>query len=305
MISNILMVSVIVALIAGSAVIIPFALGNINYQQPTPTLGNNDTQTVISFAIKGYDFPNLAHTAELVVLGKVIDQKDGGKQGVSTPGVPDSLTHLPTVDNLIQVQKVIKGTYPAKTIDVFTDGDLTGNVQIESDSPDIKKGDHAIFFLRQEPIWGNKWTIVGMDQGKFNVDANGNVHGRLAAGEIKTNQLGLEAKLKDALSKPIPKGQTNDHTKDLTPEEAKVANEKAIQSVMPDTDTKTQDTKTQTQTNNIQTDNNQPNNNQPDNNQVQNHDPEPNQQLNKQQLQQQQRLEQLREQSQQRQNNTG
>jgi hypothetical protein len=228
--SNIAIFSIVAVLVAGSAIIIPFALGNVNlnYEQTTPTLGSTEqTQKVISFGVRGYDFPNLAHQAQLIVLGKVIDQKDGGRQGVSTPGVPDSLTHLPTINNLIQIEKVIKGQYAGTTIDVYTDGDLTGKIKIESDSPDIKKGERGVFFLRQEPVWQNKWTIVGLDQGKFKVDNNGNVQGKLAAGNIKASLAGLETKLKDVLSKPVPKGQSVDHTKDLTSDEANKANEAA------------------------------------------------------------------------------
>lgn len=278
------MFSIIAIVTVGGAIMIPFALGNINlnYQQPTPTFTNytpdmsmastfKPTETVISLGVRGYDFPNLAHKAELIILGKVISQTNGGKQGESTPGVPDTLTHLPTINSLIQIEKVIKGQYTPKTINVFTEGDLTGNVKIE-DSADIKKNDHGIFFLFQEPVWKGKWTIVGLSQGKFNVDNNGNVQGKLAAGNIKASIAGLEAKLKDVLSKPIPKVQSSDHTKDLTTAEANKANEEAKQSLIPDTDTQT---------------NTQTNNNQPDN-QIQTQ-PEPSE---KQQSQEQQSQEQ-------------
>lgn len=244
--NNLMFLSIgIVAVIAG-AIIIPFAAGNLNlnYQQPTPIVFNttntgredmtshlSDTvkttttvqpEHIISFGVLGFDFGSIAHEAELIVIGKVLDVKQGGMVGVSTAGVPDSLTHFPSINNLVQIDKVIKGQYIDKTINVVTEGDLSGKTKIE-DSVQMHKGERTVLFLHKEPTYKNQWTVVGMNQGKFNVDAKGTVLGKLAAADIKASLLGLEANLKQVLSKPLANAKSVDNTRDLTTAEAQAA----------------------------------------------------------------------------------
>lgn len=245
-----LIATVIAVVAVASALTLPLAFEKVklNYEQPTPTFTTNTTNAsdreshfvpasttlpehIISLGVRGFDLSGLSHEAQLIVLGKVLDVKQGGQVGVSSAGVPDSLTHTPSVNNLVQIEKVIKGQAQGiNQINVVTEGDLSGKTLVEG-AATLHKGEHTVLFLYKEPTYKNQWTILGMEQGKFNVDSKGIVKGKLALTDIKANLAGLETKLKEVLSKPQVHIKSSDNTKDLTTEQVKQAEEAARQKI--------------------------------------------------------------------------
>lgn len=245
--NKILLVSVIAVVAISGALILPLVFGNVklNYEQPTPIFTNTTNMSdreshfvpasgvqpehIISLGVRGFDLSGLSHEAQLIVVGKVLDVKQGGQVGVSSTGVPDSLTHTPSINNLVQIEKVIKGQAQGN-INVVTEGDLSGKTLVEG-AARLHKGEHTVLFLYKEPTYKNQWTILGTEQGKFNVDTKGIVQGKLATSDIKANLGGLEAKLKEVLSKPQIHIKSSDNTKDLTTEQVKQAEEAARQDI--------------------------------------------------------------------------
>jgi len=175
-----------------------------------PFVPQDNTAPVLtgySFAVLPYDLQGLSTTADLIIEGKVLDKDQGKKVGHADPGVPPELVTFPSVNNEIQVQKVLKGDYPVnKTINVITIGDLSGKVFVE-DSVELKKGEKAVFFLMREPVYDNAWTLVGYEQGKFKVDGSGGVHGNPGLGPKvdASNSDELKQKIDQTLKQPKPK----------------------------------------------------------------------------------------------------
>ena len=113
-------------------------------------------------AIIGYStLYDLVNDSQLIVLGKIIDKTSAAKIGLFS-GV---------TDNIIQVQKVIEGQYPNKTIDMVTEGypyDPKHDPKpMAEDYVTANVGENAYYFLSKEPYYYNHWTIVGMDQGSL------------------------------------------------------------------------------------------------------------------------------------------
>lgn len=146
-------------------------------------------KSISLFPLSKYD---LVHDSELIILGQVLDQ----------------YSEVPTIRNIVQVDKVIKGNYESKTIDVITEGDLSGNIIVEGPAK-FQKGEKVILFLYREQGYGGEYTATGMQQGKYHVDSNGLVEGRLMATQEywplnSTSITDFEDNIKQILSEPKP-----------------------------------------------------------------------------------------------------
>lgn len=211
-----------------AAVVFIIVLSTVNvYPTPTPmptptSLQGQQVQQqqydeqkitkIISLGVRGFDFDSITHEAQLIINGKVLNKKSAGQIGESSPGVPDSLTHIPGTNNLIQVDSVIKGD-PAlvgQTIQVITEGDSTASgrtdIKVE-DTVTLQKNEKAVFFLIKEPVYDNQWTILGMDQGKCKVKSPTDVQCNFAGGTIKGSEAGLESKIKQTMKEPKEKAK--------------------------------------------------------------------------------------------------
>lgn len=171
---------------------------------------------------------DLVHDSELIVVGNVLDQNSAGKLGEIKVGAAESMTRIPGIMNTVEVEKVIKGTYEGERIDVITEGDLSGKIDVEGPAK-FHKGEKTILFLYREKGYGGHYTTMGMEQGKYQVDSNGLVEGKLKSNmeywpSNLTSIADFEANINDILSKPKPKKITEDAApgdRDLTLEEAK------------------------------------------------------------------------------------
>lgn len=172
---------------------------------------------------------DLVHDSELIVVGNVLDQYSAGRLGEIKAGVAESTTRIPGIMNTVEVEKVIKGTYEGKTIDIVSEGDLSGKIIVEGPAK-FHKGEETILFLYREKGYGGHYTTMGMEQGKYQVDSNGLVEGTLKSNmeywpSNATTIADFEDNIKDILSKPKPEQITEDAApgdSDLTTEEVKV-----------------------------------------------------------------------------------
>src|SRR4029453_8104630 len=71
----------------------------------TPTTPATPTTMLVSFATFDLSLEDMAFDSELIVKGKVVDQK----QGRTIPPPAKGMLPLPTTNTLVQVQKVLKG----------------------------------------------------------------------------------------------------------------------------------------------------------------------------------------------------
>jgi hypothetical protein len=155
---------------------------------------------------------DLVHDSELIILGKVLYQ----------------YSEIPTIRNILQVDKVIKGKFDNKTMDVITEGDLSGNIVVEGPAK-FQKGEKAILFLYREQDYGGEYTTLGLEQGKYHVDSNGLVEGKVTATEEywplnATSLADFEADIKNVLNQPKPEPiaeESAPYGRDLTTEEVK------------------------------------------------------------------------------------
>lgn len=120
---------------------------------------------------------DLVKDSKIIVLGTVVSQNSNGTGREIQVGVPSNLTQVPLIRNTIQVEKVIKGNYTDKTIDVITEGDLTGHISVEGNAK-LNKGERVVLFLQQEKSYNEQFAVTGMEQGKYHVDSNGVVKGK-------------------------------------------------------------------------------------------------------------------------------
>lgn len=167
---------------------------------------------------------DLVHKSQLIVMGNVLDQQSAGMVGESQVGLPDNLTKVPGIRSTIQVEKVVKGSYEGKTINVITEGDLSGKIVIEGPAK-FEKGERTIVFLYREKIYDGQYAVTGMEQGKYQVDSNGLIKGKSVLNS--TSVANFDAKIKDILTKPKPETQPDlnvaKYGRDLTTEEIKAA----------------------------------------------------------------------------------
>lgn len=136
-------VIVTAALIGGASV--------VGYSAP------QEEKAVLDFALIDFDQQTMKKMATLVVLGKVVKQSQGNSDG-----------RVPLINNLVQIEQVLKGAYPGNTVNVVTPGTLNGKVMVE-DSYQLKNSERDIFMLFK---WKNEYNIVGMHQGKYSVSGD-------------------------------------------------------------------------------------------------------------------------------------
>jgi hypothetical protein len=177
------------------------------------------------------------HDSELIIVGNVVDQNSEGTVVEKQVEVPEHLTKVPAIRNTVEVEKVIKGNYEGRTIDLITEGDLSGNLIIEGPAK-FQKGEKTILFLHREKVYSGEYTTMGMEQGKFQVNTNGSVEGKLMADAgydtvywplNATSIADFEIDIKNILTEPKPKeitvevapGDRDLADRDLTLEEIK------------------------------------------------------------------------------------
>jgi hypothetical protein len=142
----------------------------------------------------GVSLSRLSHEAEMIIQGKVLGKVES-----------DTTEFL---NNSISVEKVIKGNYSDKTLNVLTEQG--------SEAVDLGKGEHLILFLAKEKMY-NGYSIIGSYQGKIGIDPKGVVYGYI----IKNMSVPeMENNITDLLSKPV-----NDTVSHNATEEAMYAND--------------------------------------------------------------------------------
>lgn len=203
-------------------VIILLATSLLSFGLESATLVSSQEQAGIIYDLVDLSIYDLVHDSELILMGNVLDQNSVGTIGESQAGVPDNLTKVPGIRTTIQVEKVLKGSYEGKTIDVITEDDLSGRIIIEG-SAKLQKGERTILFLYREKIYDGQYAIMGMEQGKYQVDSNGLVKGKFISNA--TSIASFEANIKDILAKPkpetIPDLNVPKYGRDLTTDEVK------------------------------------------------------------------------------------
>lgn len=218
--------------IAGGTAIFLFAwisglgfIPSIGYQQEaySPADVPAGMTYFVEYAAADLSLEDMAFESQLIIQGKVIEQKEGRLKPAPDVGA----MRIPTTSNIVQIDKVIKGQYNEKTINVVTEGSEKGRV-IVPEAASLKKGERLVLFLYKAPEYGpDAWGIKGIDQGKYNVDAAGQkVKGKFV---IEATILGFEKKIKDVLSKPRPENPSRDvrpGDKDLTTTETKAMEKK-------------------------------------------------------------------------------
>jgi hypothetical protein len=135
-------------------------------------------QTGIVNDLMDLSLNDLINDSELIVIGNVLDRNSAGTVGESQSGVPENLTMVAGIKNTIQIEKVLKGNYAGNIIDVITEDDFSGRIVFEG-SAKLQKGENVRLFLYKEPIYDGLYVIMGMEQGKYRVDSNGLVKGKV------------------------------------------------------------------------------------------------------------------------------
>lgn len=126
-------------------------------------------QTTGAAMLYALSLEDLSRKAELIVKGEVL-------------GKVESIT-TEFYNNSVSVDKVIKGTQAGNTINV-----LTRPSEFTSDGVVLTKGENVILFLSKEKMYGG-YIVVGLYQGKFNIDPNGVVYNYEYGYEIKNMSL--------------------------------------------------------------------------------------------------------------------
>jgi hypothetical protein len=136
------------------------------------------------------------------------------------------VTKVLGIRSTIQVEKVLKGSYEGKIINVITEGDLDGNIVIEGPAK-FQKGERSLLFLNREKLYAGEYTTMGGEHGKFPVYSDGLVKSKLmASGEYwpvnATSIADFEGEIKNILAEPRPEKISEDvapEDRDLTTEE--------------------------------------------------------------------------------------
>jgi hypothetical protein len=143
----------------------------------------------VEAAFMGLSFGELSHEADLIVLGRVLNERIIGA-GTLGAGLEN---------RTVSVEKVFKGTYKGNTVGVITES------EIMEDSPQFKQGERVLLFLHNDPVFGNKlsgndYTVVNFLQGKHELYENGLIQGY--NDEIQgMTVVEFEKKIADTLSK--------------------------------------------------------------------------------------------------------
>lgn len=104
----------------------------------------------------GLTLEDLSHQSELIISGTVLDEK---------------LANQGLVNHSLSIEKVIKGNYSSTTINIVSQPDFV------EDAVNLTRGERVILFLYKEKTYGEQYAVVGMMQGKYDIDPNGLVHG--------------------------------------------------------------------------------------------------------------------------------
>lgn len=147
------------------SLVLPFEFGSASQ-------GTSQEQTGTGMVFDSVDLSlnDLVNESEVIVLGNVVDQNYNGT-------VPDNSDGVPLIRNAVQVEKVIKGNYTDKTIDVITEGDLTGHTSVGG-SAKLNKGERVVLFLQREKVYDGHFAVTGMEQGKYEVGSNDLIKGK-------------------------------------------------------------------------------------------------------------------------------
>jgi len=104
----------------------------------------------------GLSLEHLSRQSELVISGTVVDEK---------------LANQGLVNHSLSVEKIIKGNYTSRFINVFSQPDFV------EDAVKLTKGEKVILFLYKERMYDGQYAVVGMLNGKYEIDPNGLIHG--------------------------------------------------------------------------------------------------------------------------------
>jgi hypothetical protein len=183
---------------------------------------------VITYDLMPLSKYDLVHDSELIILGNVIEQNSAGTVGETQAGVPRNVTDVPTIQTTVGIENIIKGDYDGNKIDIITEGDLSGKITFEGPAK-FYKGEKTILFLYREQVYGGEYTTMGMEQGKYQVESNGLVEGKITATEEywplnATSLAYFETDIKNLLTQPKPEPiavESAPYDRDLTTEEVK------------------------------------------------------------------------------------
>jgi hypothetical protein len=183
---------------------------------------------VITYDLMPLSKYDLVHDSELIILGNVIEQNSAGTVGETQAGVPRNVTDVPTIQTTVGIENIIKGDYDGNKIDIITEGDLSGKITFEGPAK-FYKGEKTILFLYREQVYGGEYTTMGMEQGKYQVESNGSVEGKITATEEywplnATSLAYFETDMKNLLTQPKPEPiavESAPYDRDLTTEEVK------------------------------------------------------------------------------------
>jgi hypothetical protein len=183
---------------------------------------------VITYDLMPLSKYDLVHDYELITLGNVIEQNSAGTVGETQAGVPRNVTDVPTIQTTVGIENIIKGDYDGNKIDIITEGDLSGKITFEGPTK-FYKGEKTILFLYREQVYGGEYTTMGMEQGKYQVESNGSVEGKITATEEywplnATSLAYFETDIKNLLTQPKPEPiavESAPYDRDLTTEEVK------------------------------------------------------------------------------------
>jgi hypothetical protein len=183
---------------------------------------------VITYDLMPLSKYDLVHDSELIILGNVIEQNSAGTVGETQAGVPRNVTDVPTIQTTVGIENIIKGDYDGNKIDIITEGDLSGKITFEGPAK-FYKGEKTILFLYREQVYGGEYTTMGMEQGKYQVELNGLVEGKIRATEEywplnATSLAYFETDIKNLLTQPKPEPiavESAPYDRDLTTEEVK------------------------------------------------------------------------------------
>jgi hypothetical protein len=183
---------------------------------------------VITYDLMPLSKYDLVHDSELIILGNVIEQNSAGTVGETQAGVPRNVTDVPTIQTTVGIENIIKGDYDGNKIDIITEGDLSGKITFEGPAK-FYKGEKTILFLYREQVYGREYTTMGMEQGKYQVESNGLVEGKITATEEywplnATSLAYFETDIKNLLTQPKPEPiavESAPYDRDLTTEEVK------------------------------------------------------------------------------------
>lgn len=141
----------------------------------------------VEAAFMGLSFGELSHEADLIVLGRVLNERIIGA-GTLGAGLEN---------RTVSAETVFKGVYTESTVGVITESE---NME---DSPQFKQGESVILFLHNDPVFGDKpsgndYTVVNFLQGKHELDENRLIRGYNPEIEGMT-VTGFEKKVADTL----------------------------------------------------------------------------------------------------------